>query len=104
EFAGRDREPVVGGELDVIETLAVDAQRLRQLHVPGITEVDAKSRLRDQHRVLPIGREVHVVRIVDSDARPLLSRQRVYRSQAVGRGGGYPQSTQIVGRDRLSPQ
>ena len=46
---------------------AVDVHRVHELERVRIAEVEPREPLGDDDRVLPVGREVHVVRIVDRD-------------------------------------
>ncbi len=80
-----------------------DVERALHLHGLRVEEVEPLAGLRDVDRVLAVGREVHVVRVVDGDRGSGLARLRVDRCEGAVRRAlgvvGDPQGLQVVGRD-----
>jgi hypothetical protein len=93
-------KPILGGEVGVIDAGALrDGERAAQLHRVGIAEVDPPQPLGHDHRVAPVGGEVHVVGVLDRDRRTRHTVDGVDRGQAVALVVGDPQRPQVVGRD-----
>ena len=67
----------------MVDADTADRHRLDQLERVRVAEVEATEPLGDDDRVLPVRREVHVVRIVDRDGYAGSSRPGVDRRQAV---------------------
>ena len=67
ELATRDQVAAVRGEVDVVDASALHRQRIPEAEGMGVAKVEPVKRLGDDDREAPVGREVHVVRIVDRD-------------------------------------
>ena len=74
ELAREDRELAVDREVGVVHARAVGhVDRALELPRVRVVEVESLARLGDHDRRLAVGREVHVVRVVDHDPLPGLA-------------------------------
>ena len=69
-----------------------------------VAEVEPVQPLGDDDRVAAVGREVHVVRVVDRDRRAGLARARVDRREAVAGVVRDVERLQVPGRDDVLGQ
>ena len=88
----------------MVDSRAVDVERVAEAEGVGIAEVEPVQRLGDDDREAPVGGEVHVVRVVDRDRGAGLARPRVDRSEAVPRVVRDVERLQVVGRDDVLRQ
>ena len=86
KLAREDDELAVDREIRVIDPGAArNGDRILQRHRLRVAEVQALHGFGHHDRRLPVGREVHVVGIVDGDRLPRLSRHRIDRRHAATR-------------------
>ena len=86
ELAGEDHVAAVDGEVGVVDARAIGhLDRGLQLHRVRVAEVEPLAGLGHDDGRLAVGREVHVVGVVDGDRLPRLAGVRIDRGErAVG--------------------